>query len=107
MDEAEDFELDLTPRPPHAPEPAHLATPLIQAGTPQSAADRLMIMNRSRTGSMATVRVQRRAKLADKLKDVFELAGIEEVRAGEGIHSLHLKYLTLYRNALLVASFCL
>ncbi|KAF8898479.1 glycosyltransferase family 1 protein [Infundibulicybe gibba] len=30
---------------------------------------------------MATVRLQRRARLAEKLKDVFELDGIEEVRA--------------------------
>ncbi|KAL0577594.1 Sterol 3-beta-glucosyltransferase [Marasmius crinis-equi] len=35
----------------------------------------------SRTGSMATVRLQRRTKLATKLKEIFELEGIEEVRA--------------------------
>lgn len=37
--------------------------------------------NYTRQGSMATVRVQRRAKLAEKLKEVFELDGIEEVWA--------------------------
>ncbi|KAF8649852.1 hypothetical protein AX16_005615 [Volvariella volvacea WC 439] len=35
----------------------------------------------TRTGSMATVRVSRRARLAEKLKDVFELDGIKEVWA--------------------------
>jgi sterol 3beta-glucosyltransferase len=35
-----------------------------------------------RVGSMATVRVQRRAKLASKLREVFDLSDIEEVVAG-------------------------
>ncbi|KAG6866023.1 hypothetical protein C0991_009432 [Blastosporella zonata] len=35
----------------------------------------------SRAGSMATIRLQRRAGLAEKLKEVFELDAIEEVRA--------------------------
>ena len=35
-----------------------------------------------RAGSMATVRVQRRAKLACKLREVFDLDDIEEVVAG-------------------------
>ncbi|KXN81119.1 Sterol 3-beta-glucosyltransferase [Leucoagaricus sp. SymC.cos] len=34
-----------------------------------------------RTGSMATIRLQRRARLAEKLRDVFELEGIKEVLA--------------------------
>ncbi|KAG5653494.1 hypothetical protein H0H81_012703 [Sphagnurus paluster] len=38
-------------------------------------------INHSRTGSMATVRLQRRAGLAEKLKEVFELDAIEEVWA--------------------------
>ena len=37
----------------------------------------------SRSGSMATVKLQRRARLAEKLRDIFELTGIEEVIAGE------------------------
>ncbi len=36
----------------------------------------------SRTGSTATVRLQRRTRLAEKLRDVFQLEGIEEVVAG-------------------------
>jgi hypothetical protein len=35
----------------------------------------------TRSGSMATVRLQRRAKLAEKLKEVFELKDIHEVWA--------------------------
>lgn len=34
-----------------------------------------------RTGSMATIRLHRRARLAEKLRDVFELEGIKEVWA--------------------------
>ena len=36
-----------------------------------------------RSGSMATVKLQRRARLAEKLRDIFELTGIEEVIAGQ------------------------
>jgi sterol 3beta-glucosyltransferase len=39
----------------------------------------------NRVGSTLTVRVQRRAHLAEKLKEIFELDGITEVR--EGMHS--------------------
>lgn len=35
-----------------------------------------------RTQSMTTIRANRRAKLAEKLAEVFELKGIEEVVAG-------------------------
>ncbi|KAH8100480.1 hypothetical protein BXZ70DRAFT_937353 [Cristinia sonorae] len=35
----------------------------------------------TRSGSMATVKVQRRARLAEKLRDIFELRGISEVIA--------------------------
>lgn len=37
----------------------------------------------TRSGSMATVKVQRRARLAEKLRDIFELPGISEVIAGK------------------------
>jgi hypothetical protein len=36
----------------------------------------------ARTTSMATVKIQKRAKLAEKLKAVFEVSEIEEVIAG-------------------------
>ena len=39
-------------------------------------------MGFSRQGSMATVRLKRRAKLAEKLKEVFGLREIEDVVAG-------------------------
>ena len=37
----------------------------------------------TRSGSMATVKLQRRARLAEKLREIFEISGIEEVIAGE------------------------
>ena len=36
----------------------------------------------ARSGSMGTVKLQRRAKLAEKLREVFSVEGIEEVVAG-------------------------
>ena len=39
----------------------------------------------SRSGSMATVRQNRRAQLADKLRDVFDLDDINEVVAGKSL----------------------
>lgn len=40
----------------------------------------------ARSGSLATVRIMRRARLASKLKEIFEIKDIEEVVAGK--HSL-------------------
>lgn len=80
VDEADDFE-EATPRMSGAEEPAAL-TPIISASTRQIlTAEGLQQLGMARTGSMATVRFQRRAMLADKLREVFELEGIEEVRA--------------------------
>jgi len=36
----------------------------------------------TRSGSMGTVKIQRRSRLAEKLRDIFELQGIQEVVAG-------------------------
>jgi hypothetical protein len=77
--EAEDFER--TPRPSD-PIPEYVqeltSSPV---GTPgeSNVLPRRTVMTRS--GSMATVRLQRRARLAEKLKDVFELKDIDEVWA--------------------------
>lgn len=40
----------------------------------------------TRSGSMGTVKLQRRAKLAEKLREVFNVQGIEEVVAGTSCH---------------------
>ena len=74
--EAEDFER--TPRvessvPPYARQTMQAST-VAASIVPQRIA-------MSRTGSMATVRLQRRAKLAEKLKEVFDLHDIDEVWA--------------------------
>ena len=47
--------------------------------------DRMALLRRSmtRTSSLATVRIKRRTRLADKLKDIFGLNEIREVIAGE------------------------
>jgi hypothetical protein len=82
--EAEDFE-EATPRPPDAERPAHLQQKAIAALLSQENGDMTTGSSRaapSRSGSMATVRLQRRARLAEKLKEVFELEAIKEVWAG-------------------------
>jgi hypothetical protein len=76
--EAEDFER--TPRPSGTvPEYVQELTSS-PVGTP-GGSNVLLRAPMARSGSMATVRLQRRAKLAEKLKDVFELKDIDEVWA--------------------------
>lgn len=43
----------------------------------------------SRSGSMATVKLQRRARLAEKLREVFDVPGIQEVVAGQASDVCH------------------
>ncbi|KAJ7785889.1 glycosyltransferase family 1 protein [Mycena metata] len=74
QDAEEDFELS-TPRPPYADQPMPLRERLQQKGD-------TIPPSMMRSGSMATVRLQRRVRLAEKLKQVFDLDGIEEVWAG-------------------------
>ena len=52
--------------------------------SPADKIDRLSQLRRqmTRSSSLATVRVKRRAMLAEKLKNVFELSEISEVVAG-------------------------
>ncbi|KAJ6626839.1 hypothetical protein B0H10DRAFT_1996784 [Mycena sp. CBHHK59/15] len=73
--EAEDFE-ESTPRPQYAERPNPLHERLQQQSDSMTIPPSVM-----RSGSMATVRIQRRVRLAEKLKEVFELDGIEEVWA--------------------------
>lgn len=75
QDAEEDFE-ESTPRPPYAEHPMPLRERLQQKG------DNAIPPSMMRSGSMATVRLQRRVRLAEKLKQVFDLDGIEEVWAG-------------------------
>jgi hypothetical protein len=74
--DAEDFE-EATPRPPYAERPVPLHERLQQQSESMTIPPSMM-----RSGSMATVRIQRRVRLAEKLKQVFDLDGIEEVWAG-------------------------
>ena len=61
--------------------PTNLPTPL--KPTPSTQASRRLNKRFNTTGSMATIRVKRRAQLADKLRDIFELKGIQQVVAGQ------------------------
>ncbi|KAF8213503.1 hypothetical protein K438DRAFT_1902562 [Mycena galopus ATCC 62051] len=74
--DAEDFEEpEATPRPPYADRPMPLHERLQQT-------DNVKIPpSMMRSGSMATVKIQRRVRLAEKLKQVFDLDSIEEVWA--------------------------
>ncbi|KAF7367251.1 Sterol 3-beta-glucosyltransferase [Mycena sanguinolenta] len=77
-DVEEDFEEpEATPRPPYAERPM----PLHQRFQQQASENAKIPPSMMRSGSMATVRIQRRVRLAEKLKQVFELDGIEEVWA--------------------------
>ncbi|KAJ7139710.1 hypothetical protein C8R44DRAFT_310723 [Mycena epipterygia] len=73
--DAEDFE-ETTPRPTYAERPIPLHERLQQQSDSITIPPSMM-----RSGSMATVRIQRRVRLAEKLKQVFDLDGIEEVWA--------------------------
>ncbi|ESK98185.1 udp-glucose:sterol glycosyltransferase [Moniliophthora roreri MCA 2997] len=75
VEDIPDFE-ERTPRPPDADRVPGL--PQKSPQIPGTMPDRIYM---SRSGSMATVRLQRRTKLAEKLREVFELEGIDEVRA--------------------------
>lgn len=84
--DADDFE-ETTPKAPDPAAPSHLQLRSVSYVTQRqlgsSKLPEVVAMSRSgRSGSMATVRLQRRTKLAEKLRDIFELDGIEEVQAG-------------------------
>lgn len=81
--EGEDFEEDGALKSEDVDIPAlsqEPVSPLLHADMPS------FILNR--TGSMATVRLERRTHLAEKLREVFQLGGIEEVVAGTRITKL-------------------
>ena len=65
---------------------------------------------RERTGSMATVRLHRRARLAEKLKEVYDLDDIREVWAG-ACHTVLvariISTVVFLRNALLASTLSL
>lgn len=54
------------------PPPVNLASPAANS----------YIYSNVQTDTMATIRLNRRARLAEKLRDVFELEGIDQVLAG-------------------------
>ncbi|THU88460.1 hypothetical protein K435DRAFT_830554 [Dendrothele bispora CBS 962.96] len=74
QEDTRDFE-ETTPKISYAPKPMS-----IQRNSTAAQISKLGL-SMTRTGSMATVRLARRAKLAQKLREVFDLEDIEEVRA--------------------------
>jgi sterol 3beta-glucosyltransferase len=76
-DEAENEDFERTPRPPHVrpPHVTHFSFPE-SAVENEGATGGFPRVKPTRAGSMATVRLQRRAGLAKKLKEVFELDAI-------------------------------
>ncbi|KAJ3786365.1 glycosyltransferase family 1 protein [Lentinula aff. detonsa] len=83
--DADDFE-ETTPKAPETAAPPHLQLRSVSYMTQKQLSssqlpDTVAMTRSTRSGSMATVRLQRRTKLAEKLRDIFELDGIEEVHA--------------------------
>ena len=73
--------------------------------------DRMAMLRRSmtRTSSLATVRIKRRTRLADKLKDIFGLNEIREVIAGMScviIRNADLAHATIELPCWLLRSIC-
>lgn len=108
--EVEDFEE--TPRLTHsrpAPVHHHVRSERAAYNNEPHLTSSLTRIVPSRTGSMTTVRLQRRVGLAEKLREVFELDGIEEVRAGALSCSCTIGLFfpdSIYRNAVLAAAIC-
>lgn len=66
--------------PPHEEDVAIIGSSVLRERNERVGRSQRIAM--SRTASLATVRLKRRARLAEKLKDVFGLNAIEEVVAG-------------------------
>jgi hypothetical protein len=86
--------------------PTNLPTPL--KPTPSTPPSRRLNKRFNTTGSIATIRVKRRAQLADKLRDIFELKGIQQVVAGQhcplALFTSHCTDHFLLRNPVLAAA---
>ena len=62
---------------------------------------------RERTSSVATIRLHRRTRLAEKLKEVYDLEDVKEVWAGMSWNTHFVRSLMVYfRNALLAFAHC-
>ena len=102
-DDADDFEA-ATPRPVNSQEysgAGNLPPSTVQLGP----AIRRRVS--SRAGSMTTVKATRRTRLAEKLKEIFDLEAITEVLAGLYFRLLLGQVSTEIRNAVLALAFCL
>jgi sterol 3beta-glucosyltransferase len=102
-DDDDDFEAT-TPRPTNSQENSkatQIPPPTVQLGP--------AIRRRapSRAGSMTTVKVTRRTRLAEKLKEIFDLEAINEVLAGLWVRLFLVQVSAESRNAMLAFALCL
>ena len=83
----EDLEEDFEPTAENrSPDPKQSNHSLVLSLAPLPELDSLEVATKAhpaRSGSMGTVKIQRRARLAEKLREVFDVPGIEEVVAGK------------------------
>jgi sterol 3beta-glucosyltransferase len=70
-DNENDFEASMSP-------PSHSSQISFRDGLPHNPFEAM----RERSGSMATIRLHRRTRLAEKLKEVYDLEDVREVWAG-------------------------
>jgi hypothetical protein len=99
-----DSDLDFE-HPQHSPSPTAV-TPI--AAEPNLSGVRVMSPpnHPMRSASLATVRVTRRARLASKLREIFEIKEISQVLAGEVLrHSFMRKVYTRTRDPVLAVAF--
>lgn len=97
-DNDNDFEASMSP-------PAHSSRISFKDGLPHNPFEAM----RERTGSMATIRLHRRTRLAEKLKEVYDLEDVREVWAGMSSSVFFVRSsdrIVYFRNALLAFAFC-
>ena len=90
-EEEEDFDHG-APTPVSRPGPSDSKDPLNHSITLSEGSTPTPMGTLSRTPSLSTVRIQRRTRLAEKLKEVFEVPDIQEVTSGPYFvlkHSCH------------------
>lgn len=111
-DEDEDFEVTpIVPTEVHRLDGETRSIKNASSTSPSEKMDKLIHIRRShmtRSASLATVRMQRRTMLAEKLKDVFGLSDISEVVAGITSFPIGHAYFSdiFIRTPVLASSFC-
>jgi len=83
-DEEIEHDFEDASHPSTTARPSLLSHQTIPPSTPVETHDSILFKSMmTRTGSMATVKLHQRARLAEKLRDIYELDDIQEVWAGK------------------------